>query len=287
MRAERSPSTVAARAALVVAALAAGCSQPHPLVICHNANCGEPTDPENDDTLPAFRESLALEYNGRPVIDGIELDSFWRGSDDVCLYAHDPSNFAENTPATAPADELAVHFARPGPITSSDEPFLVLLELKAFVGASTKDLHTPEQRVLHARCAWSIYKIVADAAIASGREVVVEFQSFAPELLRALMDTAPSATPVPYLFGAIQGVPSPFDDQTRPLRDYTGIPIKDVQVHPLWFLTAQHDAIISFGASLSFFWFSTTTEVFAAIRKYEPAAVDTSEARLMRRWLER
>jgi len=27
------------------AALAIGCSQPHPIVICHNANCGEPTDP--------------------------------------------------------------------------------------------------------------------------------------------------------------------------------------------------------------------------------------------------
>jgi len=35
------------------------------------------------------------------------------------------------------------------------------------------------------------------------------------------------------------------------------------------------------------FWFSTTTKVFAAIRRYHPFAVDTSEARLMRRWLER
>ena len=272
---------------LLAAALAAGCAQPHPLVICHNANCGEPTDPERDDTLPAFRESLALEENGRPVIDGIELDSFWRGSDDVCLYAHDPSDFAENTPATAPAQELALHFAQPGPIGFSDQPFLVLLELKAFVGPSTANRHTPEQRILHARCAWDIYRIIANATVASRRDVVVEFQSFAPELLRALIDTKPGATPVPYLFGAIQGVPSPFDDQTRPLRDYTGIPISDVQVHPLWFLNAQDEAILTFGATLSFFWFSTTSEVFAAIRKYEPAAVDTSEARLMRRWLQR
>jgi hypothetical protein len=277
--------TSASLATLVAAA--AGCSQPHPMVICHNANCGEPTDPERDDTLPAFRESLALEENGRPVIDGIELDSFWRGSDDVCLYAHDTSDFAENTPATAPAQELALHFARPGPISFADEPFLVLLELKAFVGPTTKDKHTPEQRVLHARCAWDIYKIVADAAVANHRDIVVEFQSFAPELLRAVIDAKPVATPVPYLLGAVQGVPSPFDDQTRPLRDYTGIPLNDVQVHPLWFLDAQQEAIQTFGATLSFFWFSTTSEVFAAIRKYHPAAVDTSEARLMRRWLER
>jgi hypothetical protein len=103
----------------ILAICHSACVGPRQIVICHNANCGEPTDPARDDTLPAFRESLALEDNGRPVIDGIELDSFWRG------------------------------------------------------------------------------------------------------------------------------------------------------------------------AQLSFFWFSTTTEVFAAIRKYHPFAVDTSEARLMRRWLER
>lgn len=281
----RGADAAAALAALAV--LAAGCSQPHPLVICHNANCGEPTDPARDDTLPAFRESLALEDHGRPVIDGIELDSFWRGADNVCLYAHDPSDFAENTPAIAPAEELAEHFARPGPIAFGDTTFLVLLELKAFVGADTKQRHTPEQRIAHARCAWDIYRIVSDAAIANHRDVTVEFQSFAPELLRAVLDTAPASTPTPFLLGAIQGVPSPFDDQTRPLRDYTGLPIRDVQVHPLWFLDAQHEAVLTFDAQLSFFWFSTTSEVFAAIRKYQPDAVDTSEARLMRRWLER
>lgn len=269
------------------AALAIGCTEPRPIVICHNANCGEPTDPARDDTLPAFRESLALEDYGRPVIDGIELDSFWRGSDDVCLYAHDVSDFAENTPATAPALELANFFARSGPISFSDEPFLVLLELKAFVSASTKDHHTPAQRVAHARCAWAIYQIISDAALANHRDVVIEFQSFAPELLAAVIAGKPASTPTPYTFGAIQGVPGPLDDQTRPLRDYSGLPIRDVQVHPLWFFDSQHEAVLSSGAQLSFFWFSTTTEVFAAIRKYHPFAVDTSEARLMRRWLER
>lgn len=273
----------------VVGALAA-CTQPHPLVICHNANCVEPTDPERDDTLPAFRESLALQDNGRPVIDGIELDSFWRGADNVCLYAHDVSNFAENTPATAPAEELALHFARNQRITFADDTeFVALLELKSFVSANTKDRHTPEQRILHARCAWDIYKIISDAAVANRHKVVVEFQAFAPELLRAVMDTAPprAMTPTPYTFGAIQGLPSPLDDQTRPLSDYTGIPITDIQFHPLFMQDAQHEAVLRAGAKLSFFWFSTTTEVFAAIRRFEPDAVDTSEARLMRRWIER
>jgi hypothetical protein len=265
-----------------------GCDpKPQPIVICHNANCGEPTDPERDDTLEALRESLALEEYGRPAIDGIELDSFWRGSDDVCLYAHDPSNFDENTPATAPAEELAVHFARPGPITFADTPFLVLLELKSHVSVDTGDVHSPEQARLHARCAWDIYKIVSDAAVANGRDILVEFQAFSPDLLRAVLANVPASTPAPYIYGALQGVPSPFDDQTRQLREYTGIPIGDVQFHPLWMQDAQHEAVLRAGARLSFFWFSTTSEVFAAIRKYQPFAVATSEARLMRRWLER
>jgi hypothetical protein len=272
----------------VLAGLAlAACEQPQPIVICHNGNCGEPTDPDRDDTLPAFRESLALEEYGRPAIDGIEIDSFWRGSDDVCLYAHDVSNFAENTPAIAPAMELAVHFARPGPITFADTPFLVLLELKSHVSADTKDRHSPEQLLLHARCAWDIYEILSEAAETNQRDITIEFQAFAPELLRAVIATTPASTPTPHTFGAIQGVPSPFDDQTRQLRDYTGIPITDVQFHPLWMQDAQHEAVLRSGAQVSFFWFSTTSEVFAAIRKYQPTAVATSEARLMRRWLQR
>jgi len=269
------------------AALAVACSRPHPRVICHSANCGEPTDPDRDDTLAALRESLALEDRGRPVIDGIELDSLWRAADGACLYAHDASNAAEHTPATAPAEQLALHFAAPGPITFADVPFLVLLELVPFVSADTRDRHTPDQRRLHARCAWDVYRIVSDAAVATGRDVEVEFQSFSPELLGAVLDNAPRSTPTPYRFGAIQGVPSPLDDQTRSLRDYAGLPISDIQVDPRWLLDGAHEAILTSGAELSFSWSSTTTEIFAAIRKYEPAAVDTSEARLMRRWLER
>ena len=273
--------------AILGAVLAACAPRPHPIVICHNANCGEPTDPERDDTLPAFRESLALVENGRPVIDGIELDSFLRGADNVCLYAHDISNGNEKTPATAPAEELAEHFAKPGPITFAEgTQFIALLELNAHVSADTKDRHTPDQLTLHAQCAWDIYEIISDAAIANERDVLIEFQSFSPDLLRAVLDNKPAVTPTEFILGALQGVPSPLDDQTRPLRDFTGLPIKDIQFHPLFMQEAQHEAVLRANAELSFFWFDTTTEVFAAIRKFEPFAVATSEARLMRRWLE-
>ena len=53
-------------ALLAVLALAA-CDRPDVLVICHNANCVEPTNPALDDTIPALRESLALTMNGLPA----------------------------------------------------------------------------------------------------------------------------------------------------------------------------------------------------------------------------
>lgn len=274
--------------AVAVAAVTAlgACERPEALLVCHNANCAEPADPTGDDTIAALRESLALEYRGRPAIDGIELDSFWRGADDRCLYAHDLANNQENTPATEPALELAAHFARPGPIAYADAPFQVLLELKSHVSEDTGDRHTPAQRQQHARCAWDIYDILATAAVANGRDVEVVFSAFAPELLREVVAQAPLAPPIPYRLGAIQGVPAPLDDQTRPLDDYRGLPIDIVEFHAHWILDAQYEAAISLGAEISMFMFSATVETFAAIEQYEPAHVVTSEARLLRRWLE-
>jgi hypothetical protein len=283
----RAADVLRSAATALLTALAA-CKQPQPIVICHNANCGEPTDPARDDTLPALRDSLALvDDTGRPIIDGMEIDSFFRAADSACLYAHDPSDFAENTPATAPAMEIAAHFAEPGQLTFAGTPFHVLHELKAYVSANTQDRHTPAELDLHAQCAWQVYAIISDAAVANNRDVEFEFESFSPEVLRAVIADTPASTPTPYTFGAIQGVPSPLDDQTRPLRDYTGLPISVVDVHPQWLLDAQYEAIQTAHEDLAFFWFSTTEEIFALIRQYEPVAVDTSEARLMRRWLER
>ncbi len=269
--------------ALVVGAGAA-CDRPTATVICHNANCTRPA-PERDDTIEAMRESLALEFAGRPVIDGIEVDTFWRGADDVCLYAHDLDR--DQTPALEPANELAAYFARTGPITFADAPFRVFLELKSHVSVDKSDRHTPAQRALHARCAWAVYTIIADAAVANDREVELHFSAFAPELLTAVIDETPETTAIPYHFAAIQGVPAPLDNQTRPLGDYAGVPIDMVEFHNQWILDAQYEAVRSLGLDMGVFMFSATVETFAVIEHYEPRYVVTSEALLLRRWLER
>jgi len=275
------------RTGLSLALLIAGCqARPSGVVICHNANCAEPADPARDDTIEAMRESLALERDGLPVIDGIEVDTFWRAADSTCLYAHDLDH--DVTPATAPADEIAAYFARSGPIGHTDGlPFRVVIELKSHVSADTGDLHTPQELVDHAACAWQVYGVLADAAVARDRDVVVMFEAFRPALLQAVIDQTPASTPLPVQYAAVQGVPAPLDDQTRPLDDYAGLPIDVVEFHAQWILDAQYEAVRSLGAELAVFMFDATEETFAVIRQYDPALIVTSEATLMRRWLDR
>jgi hypothetical protein len=266
----------------------AACEPPRPAVICHNGNCAAPTDPARDDTLGALRESLALTYQGRPLLDGVELDSLWRGADDVCLFAHDLETITEDVPATAPAEELATYFARPGPIGWRDDaPFEVLLELKSGTAIDPTVRHTPAQLAGHAACAWDIYEIVAAAAVANDRDVRVTMSAFAPELLAAVLAAAPTTLPVPLRYEALQGLPAPLDTETRPLADYHGLPIELVELHNQWITDAQADAVDALGADMSLFMFDATVETFAAIRQYRPVAVVTSEAELVRRWIER
>src|SRR5687768_15351077 len=94
---------------LAIIAVLAGCDRPSVRVICHNANCHGPTDPHSDDTIPALRASLALRYDDRPTIDGIEIDSFWVGADDTCVFAHDLDE-PRTVPMTEAADEIAAYF---------------------------------------------------------------------------------------------------------------------------------------------------------------------------------
>lgn len=274
------------RASVLWALLAVvACDRPTTRVICHNGNCVEPTDPENDDTIEALRESLALEHRGRPAIDGIEIDTFWRRSDGTCLYAHDLD--AERTEtANEPAMVLAEHFATATELTYDGGTFEVSIELKSHVEVDKTARHTAEERARHAACSWDVYRILSDAAIANGRDVLVVFSSFSPDVLRAVVDAAPLDTPTPFAYASIYGIPKPLDSQTHPLDDFTGIPISIVEVHDQWLNDAQLEGIRSSGAKLVLWMFSATVETFDAIERYEPSAIVTSEARLMRRWLD-
>ena len=273
---------IASTAALALAL--AACDRPDVLVVCHNSNCAEPADPDMDDTIVALRESLALQLDGRPVIDGIELDLFWRGADGVCLLAHDLNGGITDLAGDAAA-VVADHLATAGELTAGGGPLNVFIELKAHVGADTSARHTPAQRVQHARCAWEVYARIADAAVANGRELQVFFASFGPELLREMIAQRPASVPFEPRYEAFYGIPRPLDSETRPLSDYAGLPISLVEFHAQWIHDAQYEGVISAGIDVGVFMFSATVETFAVIEQYQPTFVNTSEARLLRRWL--
>lgn len=270
---------------LVLLVALAACDRPPSLVICHNANCAEPADPERDDTIEALRESLELPLEGGlPVFDGVELDTFFRAADSTCLYAHDLDN--DQTPALEPTGVIAEYFARPGPI-GHGATFYVAVELKSHVSADKTDVHDAAQLAAHAGCAWEVYRAIADAAVANDRDVVMIFEAFNPELLRAVIDATPAALPIRVEYSAIQGVPAPLDNQTRELGDYAGLPLAYVEFHDQWILDAQYEAVRSLGAEIAMFMFSATAETFAVIEQYRPRLIYTSEATLLRRWLDR
>ena len=114
--------------ALLVVAFAAS-DRPHVLLICHNSNCAEPTDPQEDDTISAMNKSLALTVEGKPAIDGLEVDLFWRASDDTCIFAHDLETAGTDL-ATQAADAVAFHITTAPQLTFGGGNFQMFVELK-------------------------------------------------------------------------------------------------------------------------------------------------------------
>ena len=275
---------------VLVAVLAAGCDRPEAIVICHNSNCVEPPDPSRDDSIESLRESLALEIDGRPVLDGVEIDLFWFGAQDRCIFAHDLADPASSVPAAEVATELANYIAGPEPLSWNGERFTVFIELKAHVGPSKSDAHSPQQRIDHASCAISVLQTLDEAAFTNDRDVEVIFISFDPRLFTALVshiDWPINTLRVERRLGATIGIPAPLDSQTHSLDEFPpALDIDLVEVHPDWLTEGQYEAYVHADYDLAFWMFSATAEIFDSIERYEPSTVVTNEARLMRRWLE-
>src|SRR5687768_15296799 len=175
-----SARTVIDRAALVFAgsiSLAAPSCVDRPKstwVMCHNANCVGPPDPERDDRLESLSESLALTYEGRPLLDGVEVDVFWHGAGGRCLFAHDEESAPRSADATAAGQVIADYVRQPGPRSFNGQIFAIRMELKGFVGG-LGDEHTDEQARLHAECALDLFELYRQAALESNNAIVVIF----------------------------------------------------------------------------------------------------------------
>jgi hypothetical protein len=165
--------------AMLALTMVGACGQGHILpparIICHNANCAGPTDPFRDDTVGALAESLALRQDGRPTIDGVEVDFIWYAAQNRCLFGHDLNHDAGGPDALVPAEMIAAHL-RDSPLASwNGDAFYIKMELKSEVGANG-EAQTPEMAERLADCALDAADVIATAARDSNHRVVFLFE---------------------------------------------------------------------------------------------------------------
>lgn len=272
--------------AVVLALVLAACDRPSPLVICHNANCEAP-EARLDDTLPALTRSLAKTYNGLPLVDGVELDTFWYGAESRCLFAHDLDNDT-TVPATAAAQLVADHLASTERASWNGERFYLLVELKANVASPYDSFHTPEQRALHAECVLDVLDIVLAGARARGHQLTVAFLSSAPPLLRELVARPrwaayDGATDLERML--VGDIFAPYSGVVPELADYD-IPLDGMEFHPDFMTRTRAETYRALGLDLFQWSFVMTSEAFDSLERWEPQFVLTNEAQLVRGWIE-
>lgn len=280
------PRPVDARGALLlVGAIIAfgGCDRPAVAIVCHNANCGQPFDPSRDDTLAALDESLALEHEGRPVIDGVEIDLLWSAEVQACFFAHDHTQ-PDPESAALVAEVLAAHLEGPHAITSGGGPFTLKLDLKPEVDGSGAR-HSRADGDGHVACALDVFLTLRDAAQRGGRQLATYFDSESPELLSLLRSHPAWPTlPLPGIevkLSAAFMVPG----VTGALLGDFGVALDAVSLHPDWINSAQRNALNARNIELTLWSRSLGPRQLRAVADLEPSFVSTSDAVRLRRWL--
>jgi hypothetical protein len=169
------------------------------------------------------------------------------------------------------------------------ERFHVFIELKRYVTRS-RATHTSAERDSHADCALELLGPLRRAAASGRHPLTVTFESSSPELLRAL--EARPAWPGRVLDGMIElrlGVDlgAPFNPENPSWAEITAGPKVDVvEVHASWLTEGARETLRSLGVDVGLWMDSATSETFQVIERIEPRYVVTSEAPLMRRWID-
>lgn len=260
------------------------CDQPQAMIICHNSNCDGSEGPSADDTMPALLRAFDLTIDNRPAIDGVEVDLIWHSDTNRCLFAHDLGS-ATDTTADEPADAIAAHLAGNADVAYNGATFYVKIELKSHEGEPTQ-----AQLSAHAGCALAFLDIIAQGASIGGHDLRVLFDAFDPRLIRALTRHAawPGKDPRQGLelrlsadFGLLPGIVA------RSLSDWSDVAIDLAEIHPFWTSRAMVHTLRAMNLELTMWMFNATAATLQGIRRIRPEHVLTSDALLVRRWLNR
>ncbi|HUQ05389.1 MAG TPA: hypothetical protein VM261_22960 [Kofleriaceae bacterium] len=254
---------------LALGALAA-CDRPHPLVICHNANCTGDTSPANSDTIPGLQAALALTNDGRRLVDGVELDFLWDAPRERCAFAHD----AETAPARADASAAVAELRRWA--LFNEGPLIVVIDAKNT--GSADDVPRLAACVADAGAALAFPVLEGELAFR------VYLSSGDPSLLRAIDERlALLGHTLPLTAGFAS--PAPLGN-APPLSDFADIPLEGISAHPRWLTDQQVRAFDDAGLDLFLWTHILTTETLDSIDRYEPYAVGTDDVELLRGWID-
>jgi len=280
------------KAWVVVAALATGCvipeERPEATIVCHNANCAHATNPFYDDTLAALDDSLALEHDNRPAIDGVEIDTLWDRRRSLCIFAHDFGT----APAKAElgmeaAERVAKHIETSECVSWSGNRFFVKIELKNEVLADGTP-HDEAELAAHLDCVFDMADRIVTAARARGVELELGFDSEAVPLLRAIeahprwAGKHPSKGLELRLISNVLSAglePRDLDSLTG---DGEGIDI--LAFHATRTTTGVAHQYKDLGARLMLWMLDVAPETMDAVKEFEPEYIVTNEALLFRRW---
>lgn len=266
-------------AALLLLAIATACERPRAYVICHNSNCVR-SDPFLDDTVGALHESLALRWNGQPLIDGIEVDTVWDAVGSRCAFAHDPELATTSVSGIEAAEEVARHLVETASLVG-DRRFYLKLDIKGYSGPSGGPL-TAAEAIGQVDCALDMFETAAAAARTVDRKLTVLFNTDDPALVQLLVERP--AYPGKRAGDAIQtGLILPL--HVRPpsglVPDVVSIAAKDVRPEQ----GAELAELRARGIDVMLWMLDADISVLDAIQEVEPRFVATNEAVVLREWL--
>ena len=279
------------RACLLLLALAAACDRrPQAVLMCHNSNCAHATDPSADDTLSSLDDSLALTYLGRPPIDGVEIDTLWDSERSLCLFAHDFEKSADELAMEA-VDHVTGHMLRSGAITWDGEAFRVKIESKAAVTPGGAH-HSAEDLAAHQACVLDMMDRLMEAAVAGDRALEIILEAEDIDFVRTLTAHPrwPGKNPGEGLRIKLEANVKSAGLTPDDLVSLTGGDRRDgidvLAFHSTRFPDGQQQSYEALDVDLMLWMLDASLETFYAAEVYHPEYVNTSEAVLLRRWME-
>ena len=274
------------RSHLLVALLLGACTIPSPpaaRLMCHNSNCAY-TDVTRDDTLEALRESLALELDGRAMIDGTEIDLLWDPRASRCLFEHDHADADVAADASTALAMLGSFLReRRSHATWNGHEFSLKLELRPGAVPDERPLSRDEMGAF-ADCALAMAEHAESAASDAGLRLTVIFEAEVISQLLAFVDR-------PRWRPELAGRRRPRQFGVHSFSD-VGAAVDHVGMVAMSWKQAtdgdylRYQELEADGVDLMMMSFDATQEALSAFEYVAPAYINTNEAPLLRRWVD-